>query len=163
MLAPAQARARAALGSRVAFRCDPPGLTLSGDRVMLTRAFDILVERMLALDLAGGALSLSAEGGVDVAGAPGVRVLVRSAMASWERPGLSQLFAALVPRAAGDGGIDLLAAYFAAYHHGGNLAIHRQPPLGPGFEVLLPLDPVAAEELPLERDWIASIFTLPEA
>ncbi len=163
LVAPALARARAVLGQRAASSCEPPELAISGDRVMLTRAFDILVERMLALDLAGGRLSVSANGGVTVAGAPGVRVLVRSGMADWEQPKLAQLFAALVPRAAGEGDIDLLAAYFAAYHHGGNLFIHRQAPHGPGFEVILPVDPAAAAELPLERDWIESIFTLPEA
>lgn len=163
ILAPAQERAKGVLHdkARVTIAADVPAIT--GDLPMLARLFDILITRILALDLAGGAIAIQAAGGATVWGAPAVRITIRTGARDWTSENLGALFAALAPRSGSEAEMDLLAAYFAAYHHSGNLTIHAHPPQGPGFEVLLPIDPAAKAELPLERDWVESIFSFPEA
>jgi two-component system probable response regulator PhcQ len=161
-LAPALARARQAFGNGASLTVDPGTPAIIADRAMLERMFDSLVGRVMALGIAGGSLSLTASGGATVWGAAGVRVSVRAGAKEWTQQNLADLFAALSPRPGQEAETDLLSAYFAAYHHSGNLAVHLAPPSGPGFEVQLPLDPTAKGELPLERDWVESIFSFPE-
>jgi two-component system probable response regulator PhcQ len=160
-LAPALKRAQAALGGSATLKLEPGTPSITADRAMLERLFDSLVGR--ALGIAGGSLAITASGGATVWGQPAVRVQVRVGAKEWGSKDLAELFAALAPGAAKEAEMDLLAAFFAAYHHSGNLAVHRSAPQGPGFEVLLPLDPASKAELPLERDWVESIFSFPEA
>jgi two-component system probable response regulator PhcQ len=42
-----------------------------------------------------------------------------------------------------DLGIEMLLAFFVAHEHGGDVIVHRGEPEGPGFEVILPLNPQA--------------------
>lgn len=167
LLAPAHAKARAALGDAATLTVEPGTPPISGDRVMLERLFDILASRLVELKLAGGALAITAGGGATVWGTPAVRVRLRPGAREWTQRQLGELFAVLAPRGAGvdaasDADGDLLAAYFAAYHHSGDLAVRPGPPSGPCIEVQLPLDPAARAELPLERDWVQTIFSFPE-
>jgi two-component system probable response regulator PhcQ len=160
-LAPAFKRAQGALGDKATLTVEAGTPPISGDRAMVERLFDSLVGR--ALGIAGGSLTISAAGGATVWGSPAVRVRIRTGAREWGSKDLAELFSALAPGGAKEAEMDLLAAFFAAYHHSGNLTVHRAQPAGPGFEVLLPLDPAAKAELPLERDWVESIFSFPEA
>ena len=49
----------------------------------------------------------------------------------------------LTAGAPGDWGLELLDAFLTALRHGGDVFAHQGPPSGPGFEVWLPVDPVA--------------------
>ena len=162
-LAPAIAHAKAA-GLSCSLNIEENLPTITADRSMLERLFNILVNRATSLDLAKGALSIQVTSGVTVWGSPGVRVRLQSAAKEWTNSNMSALFAALSSNNNGakEADMDLLAAFFAAYHHAGNLTVHPAPPLGPSFEVLLPIDPTIKPELPLERDWVESIFSFPE-
>jgi two-component system probable response regulator PhcQ len=162
LLAPALQRAKAS-DVPVVVTIEPSTPQIIADKVMLGRLFEILVGRILSLNLARGSLTITASGGAQVWGAPGVRVRIRTGGEDWSAKNLGELFAALAPlTGTKDAEMDLLAAYFAAYHHSGNLMVHPGTPHGPGFEVLLPLDPTSKAELPLERDWVESIFSFPE-
>jgi hypothetical protein len=58
--------------------------------------------------------------------------------------------------------MDVLAAFFIAHHHGGDVIIHPALPLGPGFEVTLAADPEAAESLEesgLDASWFDVVFS----
>jgi two-component system, probable response regulator PhcQ len=162
-LAPAMARARATLGDDASLTVAPDVPAISADETMVPHLFEILVQRMIALDLTGGAIAISADNNATVWGRPAVKVRLRAGGREWSAKNLAGLFSVLSPGtgpAASE--MDLLAAFFIAYHHAGNLTVHLKGPAGPGFEVLLPLDPASAGELPLERDWVESIFAFPE-
>lgn len=133
---------------------------LKADGEMIRRMLRILIGRLGAT---GGTGTLRAEAQAleSIGGAPGVRLnLVREGEA-WSADDLASLFTALRPNggAQRDIGMDMLAAFFIAYHHGGDLRLHTEPPHGPGFELLLPFDPEAPEQPRLEPDWLERIFT----
>jgi hypothetical protein len=44
-------------------------------------------------------------------------------------------------------------AFFVAYHHGGDLLVHKTGPAGPGFELLMPTDPTQIQR----PDWQAHL------
>jgi len=167
LIHPALALAQARLGAAatVAIAAGLPAIT--ADPAMVRRLFAGLVGRILALGMDGGGLRLAAAAG-DVWGRPALRVSITAAGSEWTAKQLAGLFAVLAPRdgeagASVDGGDgDLLACYFIAYHHCGNLLVHRATPAGPGFTILLPLDPTAVVDLPLEQDWLESIFAFPD-
>jgi len=60
-------------------------------------------------------------------------------------------------------GMDVLAAFFIAYHHGGALRLHTASPDAPGFELLLPLDPEAPERPQLDPAWLDHVYSNLEA
>jgi two-component system probable response regulator PhcQ len=141
----------------------PAGVpSLLVDRAMVSRLFEILTRRLLALDPDLPGLAFSAES-AELRGRPAVRVRMVSAGLAWDQARIATLFAVLAPPSGqppvGDG--DLLAAYFIAYHHGGDIRIHTQAPHGPGFEVLLPLDSSQIGSEQVEADWIETIFSFP--
>ncbi len=162
LLLQAVKRIQGASGIQLAVEKDAGAPAIAGDQRMLERMFDILAGRMLSLQPKGSKLTISYSGGATVWGSPGVRVRLSSSQAEWTPAQVGSLFAALAPQGGSEAEMDLLAAYFAAYHHAGNLSIHLKAP-GPGFEVLLPTDPSSKSELPLERNWVESIFAFPEA
>ena len=49
-----------------------------------------------------------------------------------------------------DLGIEMLLAFFVAHEHGGDVIVHRSAPEGPGFEVILPLNPQAVRRPSLD-------------
>ncbi len=55
-------------------------------------------------------------------------------------------------------GLNLLSAFSIAHQHGGDLLVHRDPPNGPGFELLLPLDPAQVARPELQEDLVQKIF-----
>lgn len=125
------------------------------------RLFRILAERIRRIDPAAKRVALAAAP-AEVWGTPGLRISLTVPGSTWDQEQLRACFAALSPRAdASAPGVesDLLAAYFIAYHHGGNLIIHRGAPHGPGFEVLLPIDPAAARIPEPDPLWTERIFT----
>lgn len=155
--------AKSSLGAAAKLTISPGIPAIVADRAMVSSMFAILIQRVLDLGIAEGSLSIDASGGATVWGSPAVRVRIRAGGKEWTHRNLADLFAVLSPvDGAKAAGMDLLAAYFSAYHHSGNLTVHAHGPSGPGFEVLLPLDPAAKAELPLERDWVESIFSFPE-
>ncbi len=159
LIEPALARA-GARAAKPTIAADTPAII--GDRAMLARMIEILCGHVLTLLPADGRLEIGCAGGQSVWGAPAVRLRIRGIGPEWSAAQLSTLFSALTTLGKGQAEMDLLAAHFAAYHHAGNLVVHAKAPQGPGFEVLLPLDPTAKGELPLERDWVESIFSFPD-
>jgi two-component system probable response regulator PhcQ len=65
-----------------------------------------------------------------------------------------------------DLGIEMLLAFFVAHEHGGDVIVHRSAPEGPGFEVILPLNPQAVrrptlDDHLLEKTSVQGNFTAP--
>ncbi len=138
---------------------------VTGDQRMIARLMDILLSRQAALINEPSSIKISMQQ-TDLRGdSSGVRVLFTGGPQPWDAAQIESLFSAVTPANAQprDLGLDMLAAFFIAHHHGGDLRIHPAPPLGPGFELLLPLDPENAQRPPLESDWLDRIFTTLEA
>ncbi len=131
------------------------------DASMIHRLLDILVEQAMSLNQPGERTEIHAEPTESVWGAPGVRLRLRSTAEEWSTKQVSQLFNIVFPSVEQEQetvGTGFLTAFFIAYHHGGDLRIYRQRPSGPGFEVLLPLDPENVPERPVETDWLEHLF-----
>lgn len=130
-----------------------------GNRELLCRLFEILVDRLRTLSGASApiTLHLSLESQANAEMLP--RVSVRTEGPAWQPESLAAFFAAVVPRTSWtEMEADLLAAFFLAHHHGATLRLHPAPPLGPGFElVFLPPAAIAAEE-ELDANWFDEVF-----
>lgn len=135
------------------------------DAHRLERLLSILAGRMRQAEPTGQGLSVRLEA-AEVWGTPGIRLLLLASASEWGPDQLRSCFAPLSPRPTRSedaGESDLLAAFFIAYHHGGNLIVHRQRPHGPGFELLLPLDPALARIPEADPLWSERIFTAYDA
>lgn len=56
-------------------------------------------------------------------------------------------------------GVGLLKAFSIAQQHGGDILVHRTAPLGPGFELRLPMNADAAKRPAVEESLLQTIFT----
>ena len=137
-----------------------------GDEKMLHRLVEVLLTRLISLAEDHGNVKVRTSKEASIRGdVPGVRVLLTGGPNPWTAQQIESLFSAVTPADSGsrDMGMDVLAAFFIAHHHGGDLLIHPSPPLGPGFEFLLPLDPEHTDQPKLDVDWMDRIFTNLEA
>lgn len=134
---------------------------MRGDTRMIERLVDILLSRVTALAGDGHRVSVRISPEQSVYGAPGVRVVFAGSGGQWSTEQIGTLFSFLSPAypPPGEMGMDVLSAFFIAHHHGGGLILHPSSPRGPGFELLLPCDPEATQEPPMESDWLDRLFT----
>jgi two-component system probable response regulator PhcQ len=119
---------------------------LKCDADSIKRLLKILVNYAAKLGSQGGNVTVTAKEMFVVWGAAGVRLLVVGEGESWSEADVQSLFTpfALTSSDPSDVGVDLLAAFFIAYDHGGDIIVHKDGPNGPGFELRLPLDPAKA-------------------
>ncbi len=144
----------------------PPGLPrLKVDKTMIERLFTILVERTARLNRPGGTVVVAGKTIVPVWGTSGIQILISGEGAAWTDHDVAAVFTPFTPSKDNpkDLGLDLLSAFFIAYHHGGDLLVHKAPPAGPGFELLLPFSPDAAHRPDLEVDLMEKLFLRFEA
>jgi two-component system probable response regulator PhcQ len=131
---------------------------LKVDGAMVARLFRLLIAR---LGRAGGSVLVAAKNGISVWGTPGVQVFISGEGPPWTDEEASALF---TPFAYGhddpqDLGLDVLSAFFIAYHHGGDLIVHKTAPNGPGFEVRLPFVPEATRRPSLEENLLEKLLS----
>ena len=94
-------------------------------------------------------------------GTPGLQILIAGEGPSWDDSKVAKLFSAFGPPDPDDGkdlGLDLLAAFFSAFHHGGDLAVKPTAPDGPGFEIRLPFAPMAANRPSIQQDFLEKLL-----
>ncbi len=133
---------------------------LKADPVLLKRLFGLVLARMARMGGPGRRIRVEAAEAAAVWGTPGVRVSITGDGPPWTDEVVASFFTAFTPEKADPQslGLDLLAAFFIAYHHGGDIVVHKAPPNGPGFELLLPFDPEASERPSLEQDCMEKLF-----
>jgi len=134
---------------------------LKANSAMLNRFCKTVLRHMVKFSCPGSSISVSARGGAEVWGAPGVRVQITTDGPDWSEEEVASVFTVFAPGEDNprDLGLELLASYFIVHHHGGDIFVHPKAPNGPGFEVLLPLDPQAVQRPPLEEDCLEKVFT----
>jgi two-component system, probable response regulator PhcQ len=116
----------------------------------------------LSAPTGGAEVRVSAEPIANFWGAPGIRLQFITTATAWGERDVAALFTpfAFPSNDPSDLGIEMLMAFFIAHRHGGDVIIHRAPPIGPGFELLLPVDPAAVQRPSLEHNLLERFATL---
>jgi len=142
---------------------DLPRFRVSAD--MMRNFFHLVLQRIVRLSPVGASISVTARAQVPVWGTRGVRIMITGSGPDWTDEQVGGLFMAFSASMAEPDnlGLDLLAAFFILYHHGGEMVVHQRRPEGPGFGVLLPFDPEATKRPPVEEDCVERIFRHSEA
>jgi len=130
------------------------------DAEMARRLFSILTEKTIALNRSGGTVVVKAKAPVSVWGTTGAQILFSGEGPAWSDDDTASLFTAFAPskRDPRELGLDLLSAFFIAYHHGGEIYVHKSVPLGPGFELTLPLSPDAVDRPEMQEGFLEKLF-----
>lgn len=130
------------------------------DADMARRLVQILARKTIQLNRPGGRLVVRATGDAEVWGGRGVRVLFSGEGPAWGDEQVRALFTAFTPSRDDprELGLELLSAYFIAYHHGGDITVHTAAPRGPGFELLLPFSPDDVNRPALQEDLLERLF-----
>jgi two-component system probable response regulator PhcQ len=134
---------------------------LKVDLAMLRRMFAMLLVRAAKTGSGDGKVVVSARNVMPVWGTPGVQIFITSEGRAWTDEETASLFTAFSVNR-GDVqelGLDLLSAFFIAYHHGGDIAVHRSAPAGPGFELRLPFSPGQANRPEFQDNLVEKLFT----
>ena len=133
---------------------------LKVDAPKATQLLKLLCSYVARLGKADGKLSIVA-GPHETAGAPGVRLLITSDGPDWTDADVASFFTPFAFPAGdpSDLGLDLLSAFTIAYHHGGDVLVHKAGPCGPGFELRLPCDPAAVRRPELEEQLMQKLFS----
>jgi K+-sensing histidine kinase KdpD len=124
-----------------------PGLPrITADLAMLRRLFITLIGRVAKMSAVDGKINVSAHNVITVWGTPGVRIFVAGQGRAWTDAETGSVFAAFGAACEiRELGLDMLGAFSIVFHHGGDIAVHKSAPAGPGFEVRLPLGLARAE------------------
>jgi two-component system, probable response regulator PhcQ len=147
----------------LAIKNDLPALRCS--RAMLERMFSNLFRPLVRFAAEGG--ETSCESVRVVAGrttrvwsAESIVIEVLCAGFSWADHSLGSLFMPVCINDDSDAeqSPDLLAAFFAAHHHGGTIRLRKDPEAGSGFELTLPFSPVDAARPALDEDAVDKLF-----
>ena len=91
-------------------------------------------------------------------GAESMVVEVVCAGFSWADHTLGSLFMPVCVNDDAEDSPDLLAAFFAAHHHGGTIRLKKDRAAGNGFELTLPFSPAEAARPALEGDAVEKLF-----
>jgi two-component system probable response regulator PhcQ len=131
------------------------------DSEAIGRLLKILVNYAAKLSQDGGNVTVTAKEMCVVWGAPGMRLLITGEGEPWSDADVQSLFTpfALSTSDPSDVGIDLLAAFFIAYDHGGDIIVHKGGQNGPGFEIRLPLDPTQARRPQLTEELLPNLMS----
>lgn len=106
-------------------------------------------------------VTISAKATIPLWNTTALQVLVRGEGPAWTEQDVATFFTpfAFPKDDPSELGVNLLSAFSIAHQHGGDLLVHRDPPNGPGFELLLPLDPAQVARPALQEELVQKIFT----
>jgi len=148
---------------QIAVACDVPDVlpTLLADAAKLHRMFELLITDEIASLPAGSRVDISAR----VVPQPGDQPPAVAVELADDGPGLPKeslrvLFDPFVTRSdsPSDYGINLMAAYFIAHHHGGRIEARTNDPHGTVFTIQLPINPNVPPSLDEQRELIQETF-----
>lgn len=121
-------------------------VSLKGNAAALTKLLRTLFVYAARLSTAGSKVSVSIQPGLTIWNSAGIQIFVRGS-GVWNDKDVAGFFTpfAFPANDPSDLGLDMTAAFAAAYQHAGDLLVHQKAPEGPGFELRLPLDPSAVQ------------------
>ncbi len=121
------------------------------DSDMLPRMLAILLKRAARLSNSKS-LQLNITAVPDVWSAPGFELRISTNGPAWDEKVVASIFTAFAPAEDDptDLGLELLAAFFIAHHHGGDISISKNGQAG--FLVRIPFNPLSSKRAPLEQN-----------
>ncbi|HEY7114977.1 MAG TPA: response regulator [Tepidisphaeraceae bacterium] len=130
-------------GDRTVLDLSAPLPAVKADVESIVKLVSTLVRHVARRCNPGGKVRITAEPGVRFWNTAAVRLMIAGQGAAWAERDVASLFTpfAFPSSDPSELGLELLLGFFIAYQHGGDVAVRPEPPDGPGFEVLLPLDP----------------------
>jgi two-component system, probable response regulator PhcQ len=136
-----------------AARLTVPSLRI--DDQLIVRLFTSLLSKAQSLSQSTEPVRLV----VEQDAADSLRILIQSQGAAWSEQQVGELFNPF-PKGPQplDQQLDLLAAFFIAHHHGGEITVHPAPPAGPCFQVTLPLTTAAKKDNESYRGMLEHLY-----
>lgn len=145
-------------GWSIAIACECEHPHVAADTAMIERVVSGLFRRLAMVDDGPQRIHCTLSDS-QVWGTEGVCLRIRAESDSWSHEQLQRCFAISMAEAGSASAIDLLSAFFIAFHHAGKLVIQRDAPRGPGFELVLPRDPDSGRLPDLPEDCLERVFT----
>jgi hypothetical protein len=129
------------------------------DRALMERMFGILFRHLARSADADAEPVVEFLGDTEIWQTPAKHLRLRTTGA-WDRHAVASLFTpfSVQPNGPPEARPDLLAAFFIVHHHGGSLAVCATPPEGPGFELLLPIDPSGVRRPTADEGLLERLF-----
>jgi len=151
----------AALGDRkVETKIGAPDGKIKLDSEGATIALQMLLKYVARLSDSSEPMTVAADSS-QVGEAPGIRFRVTAGSKPYTEEDVAAFFTpfAFPANDPSDLGVELLRAFSVAYQHGGDIIVNREPPSGPGFDLLLPLDPAQVKRPELQDGLLEKLFT----
>ncbi|HEV7299980.1 MAG TPA: hybrid sensor histidine kinase/response regulator [Tepidisphaeraceae bacterium] len=135
--------------------------TLKGDAARITDLLKILVTYVAQHGNAAGKINVTLSAAAPHRGAQAVQIRITGDGPAWTDQDVATFFTpfAFPKNDPSELGLGLLSTFSIAQQHGGDILVHRSAPLGPGFEVLLPVNPAEVKRADLEQNLLQTIFT----
>jgi two-component system probable response regulator PhcQ len=140
-----EASARSVAPRQIASEVAPNLGKLKLDSAQVISLLKILAAYVAKHTRPEGKLTLAARGIVPLWNTTALQIFVTGDGDAWTDKDLSTLFVpfAFPESDPSERGLGLVSAFSIAHQHGGDILVHRSSLPGPGFELLLPLDPAA--------------------
>jgi len=137
-----------------------PELKIKLDAETAGTALRILLKYVARLSEPTDPITVSAES-AEVAGVAGIRIRVTARSKAYTEEDVAAFFTpfAFPANDPSDLGVELLRAFSVAYQHGGDAIVNREAPAGPGFDLLLPMDPAQVKRPELQESLMEKLFT----
>ena len=135
--------------------------SLKGDAARICDLLKILVKYVAQRNNATGKVNVTLSAGPPHREAKAIQIRITGEGPAWTDQDVATFFTPFAfpkddPSELGQG---LLSTFSIAQQHGGDILVHRAAPLGPGFEVLLPVNPADVKRVDLEQNLLQTIFT----
>ena len=116
---------------------------IKADMALIADAIKTLILRVARSGSPESKVTALATGVVPLWNSQAVQILIRGEGLTWSEQDVATFFTpyAFPQKEPSETGTSLLMAFFIAQHHSGDIIVHRTAPIGPGFELLLPLNP----------------------
>lgn len=146
--------------ARVTVELTSPAPTLTLDS---ERGIDLIATLLRHVDRLcqpGAAITCATTAATTMGSTPAARLQLKGAGAAWTDEDVSTFFTpfAFPKHDPSEIGLGLLSAFFTVSAHGGDLIVHRDAPLGPGFELVLPLDARTIDRESLNPNLLTTLF-----
>ena len=133
---------------------------LTVDAARTTDLIATLMRQVNRLCGDSGAMDITITVGAGADALPAVRVIIKGCGTAWTDDDVSTFFTpfAFPKHDPSEIGLGLLSAFFTVSAHGGDLVVHRQAPLGPGFELMLPIDAKSIDPNAMSSNLLTTLF-----
>jgi two-component system probable response regulator PhcQ len=133
---------------------------LKVDANKVVQLIGILVNYVARHCAGEGNLTLAAKSVVPLWNTTALQITVSAEGTPWSEKDVATCFTpfAFPKNDPSELGLGLLKAFSIAHDHGGDLLVHRAAPMGPGFELLLPMNPAEVKRPDLQENLLQTIF-----